>query len=44
MSKVFFDVGMSLDGFIAGPDGGPKMPLGENGMAIHQWMFNLQSF
>lgn len=44
MSKVFFDIGMSLDGFIAGPDGGPKNPLGTGGMAIHEWMFRQKAF
>jgi hypothetical protein len=28
MGKVFVDVGMSLDGFIAGPNAGPRNPLG----------------
>jgi hypothetical protein len=27
MSKVFVSVGMSLDGFIAGPNRGPTNPL-----------------
>ena len=44
MSKVFVDIGISLDGFIAGPNGGAKNPLGDGGMAIHQWMFNLKRF
>lgn len=44
MSKVFVDVGISLDGFIAGPNGGPKNPLGDNGLKIHEWMFNQKSF
>jgi dihydrofolate reductase len=44
MSKVFFDVGMSLDGFIAGPNGGPKNPLGDGGMNIHDWMFRQKAF
>jgi dihydrofolate reductase len=44
MSKVFFDVGISLDGYIAGPNGGPKNPLGDGGMAIHEWMFKQKSF
>ncbi len=26
MSQVFFDVGVSLDGFIAGPNRGPRNP------------------
>jgi hypothetical protein len=44
MSKVFFDVGISLDGFIAGPNGGADNPLGDNGLKIHEWMFNQKSF
>jgi hypothetical protein len=35
MSKVFVDVGMSLDGFIAGPNGGAKTSLGDSGIKIH---------
>ena len=35
MSKVFVSVGMSLDGFLAGPNGGPKNPLGDGGTEIH---------
>ncbi|HSD64422.1 MAG TPA: dihydrofolate reductase family protein [Ignavibacteriaceae bacterium] len=44
MSKVFFDVGISLDGFIAGPNGGTTNPLGDGGIAIHDWMFRQKSF
>lgn len=44
MSKVFFDMGISLDGFIAGLNGGPKNPLGDNGTKIHQWVYPLKSF
>ena len=33
MSKVIVDRGMSLDGFIAGPNGGPHNPLGDGGTA-----------
>jgi dihydrofolate reductase len=44
MSKVFVDMGISLDGFIAGPNGGAKNPLGDNGLKIHEWMFNQKSF
>ena len=32
MSKAFVDVGVSLDGFIAGLNGGPKNPLGDGGI------------
>jgi len=44
MSKVFVDAGISLDGFIAGLNGGPKNPLGDEGTKIHQWMYPLKSF
>ena len=42
--KVFFDVGITLDGFIAGLNGGPKNPLGDGGLEIHNWMFEQKSF
>jgi len=44
MSRVFVDVGMSLDGFIAGPNGRPGNPLGDGGTRIHDWVFRLASF
>ena len=44
MSKVFVNVGISLDGFIAGPNGGAKNPLGNGGIDIHNWMFKQKSF
>ena len=44
MSKVFVDVGISLDGYIAGPNGGPNNPLGDEGIKIHSWMFKQKSF
>lgn len=43
MSKVFANLGMSLDGFIAGPDSGPDNPLGDGGMRIHEWVFGVES-
>ncbi|HVM86621.1 MAG TPA: hypothetical protein VMT76_00435 [Puia sp.] len=44
MSKTFFDTGISLDGFIAGENRGPKNPLGDNGSSIHHWMFRQKAF
>jgi dihydrofolate reductase len=46
MAKVFVDVdvGMSLDGFIAGPNGRPGNPLGDGGTRIHQWLYPLATF
>jgi dihydrofolate reductase len=44
MGKVFVDVGLSLDGFIAGPNGGPRNPLGDGGTRIHEWVYSLAGF
>ena len=44
MSKVIVDMGMSLDGFIAGPNAGPGNPLGDGGMRIHQWTFDVEAW
>ena len=44
MSKVFVDISMSLDGFVAGPNGGPQNPLGDEGHRLHQWMYDLKSW
>lgn len=44
MSTIFFSVGMSLDGFIAGPNGGPDNPLGDNGPQIHEWIYRQKNF
>jgi dihydrofolate reductase len=42
--RVFVDLGMSLDGFVAGPNGGPRNPLGDGGTRIHQWVYGLRSW
>lgn len=44
MSRVFVDLGISLDGFVAGPNRGPGNPLGDGGLAIHDWMFATATF
>jgi hypothetical protein len=44
MGKVFVDVGMSLDGFVAGPNGRPGNPLGDGGMRIHQSLYPPAAF
>jgi dihydrofolate reductase len=44
VSAVFVDVGLSLDGFVAGPNGRPGNPLGDGGLRIHDWVFPLASF
>jgi dihydrofolate reductase len=35
---------MSLDGFVAGPNDGPELPLGEGGERLHEWVFGLASW
>ena len=44
MNKVFFSVGISTDGFIAGDHGGPENPLGDRETEIHKWMFIQKNF
>lgn len=39
MSKIIFDISMSLDGFIAGPNLSPQLPMGEGGEQLHDWLF-----
>jgi len=40
MSRVFFDISMSLDGFITGANRTPEEPLGDEGEHLHDWAFN----
>jgi dihydrofolate reductase len=44
MGKVFVSMGMSLDGYIAGTNRGPKNPLGDGGPGIHAWLFQQKAF
>ncbi|MGH7742543.1 MAG: dihydrofolate reductase family protein, partial [Candidatus Eiseniibacteriota bacterium] len=44
MSKVFVNLGMTLDGQIAGPNRGPRNPLGDRGLEIHEWLFQQRAF
>ena len=37
MGKVFYDVSMSLDGFISGANVRPEAGLGEGGEKLHEW-------
>jgi dihydrofolate reductase len=40
MGKVYFDMSMSLDGFVTGPNEGVGNPLGDDGERLHDWMFD----
>ncbi|MGV3661038.1 MAG: dihydrofolate reductase family protein [Prosthecobacter sp.] len=44
MSKTFIDVAISLDGYIAGPNGRAGNPLGDGGLRLHEWMFKTAAF
>jgi hypothetical protein len=40
MTKVHFDISMSLDGFITGPGESVEKPLGDDAGRLHDWMFD----
>jgi len=44
MGKVFFEISMSLDGFVAGPNPSLEHPLGEGGEALHEWVVGLAAW
>ena len=44
MGKVFLDITTSLDGFVAGPNDGPGLPLGAGGERLHEWAVRLASW
>jgi hypothetical protein len=44
MGKVSADITMSLDGFVAGPNDGPELPLGDGGERLHEWVYDLASW
>jgi dihydrofolate reductase len=37
MSKVFVELTMSLDGYVAGPNDSPDNPLGDGGQRLFDW-------
>ncbi|HEX5810339.1 MAG TPA: hypothetical protein VFY25_16840, partial [Anaerolineales bacterium] len=40
MGKVVFNMTMSLDGFVAGPNDGPENGLGDGGDQLFTWYFS----
>jgi dihydrofolate reductase len=44
MAKVTFDISVSLDGFVAGPNQTIEQPLGEGGERLHEWVVGLASW
>jgi dihydrofolate reductase len=44
MGKVKFDVSVSLDGYLAGPNPRFEEPLGDGGERLHEWMLQTAGF
>lgn len=44
MGDLKFTMSMSLDGYVAGPNQSLENPLGEGGMAVHEWAFATRTF
>jgi len=44
MSKLRFNITMSLDGFVAGPKQSEQDPLGVGGLELHNWIVPLAAF
>lgn len=44
MSKLRFQISISLDGFIAGPNQSEEHPLGEGGEQLHEWALKLEAW
>ena len=44
MSKLRFNITMTLDGFVAGPNQSVKNPLGEGASNLHDWAIKLRSW
>jgi dihydrofolate reductase len=42
MGKVKFQLAISVDGFVAGPHQSVENPLGQGGMALHNWALALE--
>ena len=44
MSSLKFEITVSLDGFVAGPNQSVEHPLGEGGEGLHEWAFKLEAW
>lgn len=44
MSKLRFNIAISLDGYVAGPGQSEENPIGIGGMQLHEWLFPLAAF
>lgn len=44
MSKLKFEIAISVDGYVAGPNQSEQDPLGEGGEALHEWVVKLEAW
>jgi dihydrofolate reductase len=44
VSSLKFQISVSLDGYVAGPNPSEEHPLGEGGEALHEWAFKLEAW
>jgi len=44
MSKLRFEISISADGYVAGPDQSEEHPLGEGGEQLHEWVVKLDTW
>jgi dihydrofolate reductase len=44
VTKLRFNIAMSLDGFVAGPEQSQENPLGIGGEELHEWAVGLRAF
>jgi len=44
MSKLRFEISVSLDGYVAGPNQSEESPLGEGGEQLHEWVIKLAAW
>jgi len=42
MAKLRFDIAVSADGYVAGPNQSEEHPLGEGGEQLHEWVLKLE--
>jgi dihydrofolate reductase len=44
MSKLRFEIAISADGYVAGPNQSEEHPLGEGGEGLHEWVVKLDAW
>ena len=44
MSRLRFEISISVDGYVAGPNQSEEHPLGEGGEELHEWVVKLKAW